>query len=137
MGWRETTLDMDIKLDPEPRGIFEQIPRIKDELDVNIELAAPDQFIPELPRWRERSQFIDKFGQVEFYHYDFYSQALAKLERNHARDTSDVGGMLRLDLIEKSRLWDLFLEVESKLIRYPSIDPSAFRGRVADLTGNE
>ena len=67
MGWRETTLDMDIKLDPEPRGIFEQIPRIKDELDVNIELAAPDQFIPELPRWRERSQFIDKFGQVEFY----------------------------------------------------------------------
>ena len=30
----------------------------KDTLDVNVELAAPDQFIPALPGWRERSEFI-------------------------------------------------------------------------------
>ena len=57
---------------------------------MNIELAAPDQFIPELPEWRDRSQFIESIGKVDFYHYDFYSQALAKLERGHDRDLKDV-----------------------------------------------
>jgi hypothetical protein len=28
------------------------------ELELNVELAAPDQFIPEVPGWRERSRFV-------------------------------------------------------------------------------
>ena len=133
-GWRETTIDVDVKFDPEPKGIFESIPALKERLDVNIELAAPDQFIPPLRGWRDRSRFIAQHGNVEFYHYDFYSQALAKIERGHRRDACDVASMLESNLVEESRLWELFLEIESDLIRFPSIDPEVFRQRVFALT---
>lgn len=43
------TIDVDLKADPEPSGFFEAIAILKDELSVNIELANPSDFIPELP----------------------------------------------------------------------------------------
>jgi hypothetical protein len=86
LGWREMTMDVDLKADPEPAGFFETLPRLKDALDINIELAATDQFVPTLTGWRERSIFIAQHGLLMFHHYDFYSQALAKIERGHVRD---------------------------------------------------
>ena len=72
IGWRQSTIDVDIKADPEPAGLFEALAELKDKLDLNIELASPDMFIPELPGWRDRSQFIARFGSIDFYHFDFY-----------------------------------------------------------------
>src|SRR5580700_1612429 len=66
LGIRQQTIDIDIKLDPEPGGVFEAIADLKNMLDVNVELASPDQFIPPLPGWRERSLIIATSGQVEF-----------------------------------------------------------------------
>jgi len=132
-GWRGTTIDVDIKADPEPAGFFEAIAALKSNLDLNIELAAPDQFIPELPGWRERSRFIAKHGSIEFHHYDFYSQALAKIERGHERDRADVAAMLDRQLIAKDRLWDLFQAIEPGLIRYPAITASEFRHSVESV----
>ena len=43
VGWRETTVDVDLKLDPEPPGVFDAMARAKEALDMNIELAAPDE----------------------------------------------------------------------------------------------
>ena len=86
LGWRHMTVDVDLKLDPEPAGAFETIARLKGSLDINVELAAPDQFIPPLPGWRERSPFVARHGQVSFHHYDFYAQALGKIERGHRQD---------------------------------------------------
>lgn len=126
-GWRSMTVDVDIKADPEPSGFFESIATIKDELSLNIELASPSDFIPELPNWRERSLFIARHGQLDFYHYDPYSQALSKLERGHTRDIADVEAMLRDGLIGKQFLLSLFLKTEPMLIRYPSLDPMSFR----------
>lgn len=129
-GWRSTTVDVDLKLDPEPAGVFDAIRRLKDELDINIELAAPDQFIPPPPGWRERSVFIGRFGKVDFYHFDFYAQALAKIERGHERDLADVDAMARAGLIEMPRLLELFDAIEPQLDRYPGVDPGAFRAKV-------
>ena len=126
-GWRPMTIDVDIKADPEPSAYFESIASIKDELAVNVELASPSDFIPELPNWRERSLFIARHGQLDFYHYDPYSQALSKLERGHTRDIVDVESMLRDGLIHKHLLHSLFLQIETALIRYPSLDPQSFR----------
>ena len=67
-GWRGSTVDVDLKLDPEPDGIFEAIAQLKDELEVNVELASPDQFIPPVPGWQERSRHIVRSGEVDFYH---------------------------------------------------------------------
>jgi len=130
---RDSTIDVDLKLDPEPPGIFEAIAKLKNTLDVNIELAAPDQFIPALPGWRDRSQFIESVGQVEFYHYDFYSQALAKLERGHDRDHLDVKHLIDRELVQKERLWEFFESIESELIRFPSINPAQFRQAVESV----
>lgn len=127
---RESTIDVDLKLDPEPAGIFEAIAALKNTLDLNIELAAPDQFIPPIPGWKERSVFIERVGNVEFYHYDLYGQALAKLERGHDRDHRDVARLIEKGMIERNKLLELFGQIEGNLIRYPSIDAARFRQTV-------
>lgn len=133
LGWRETTLDVDLKADPEPAGFFESLPRLKDALDINIELASPDQFVPPLPDWSERCLLIAQHGRVTFYHYDFYGQALSKIERAHARDRDDVGRMLESGLVKPQRLLELFHDVEPLLIRYPAIDAEKLRSRVSAI----
>jgi hypothetical protein len=132
-GWRPTTIDVDIKPEPEPAGLFEAIAMLKEELDINVELASPDHFIPALPGWRKRSLFIARHGLIEFFHYDPYGQALAKLQRAHERDLRDIQSLLRHDLIQVDRLRELFEAIEPQLIRYPAISPSAFRAAVTEF----
>lgn len=131
--WRSITIDIDIKPDPEPAGIFEAIASLKEELDVNVELASPDQFIPALPGWRERSLFIATHGPLQFYHYDLYGQALSKLQRHHERDLQDVLAMVRDGLVRVDMLWQLFNQIEPALLRYPAIHAPAFRATVQDF----
>lgn len=132
-GWRQMTIDVDLKADPEPRGFFEAIAALKDELDMNVELASPDQFIPPVPGWQERSQFIARYGEVEFFHYDIYSQALAKIERGHDRDISDVVAMHEVGLIDKARLEGYFRVIENDLVKYPAIDRATFDRSVCEF----
>ncbi len=133
IGWRDMTVDIDLKSDPEPEGFFEAIAELKEEMNINLELASPDLFIPELPGWRDRSRLIEKSENLVFFHYDFFSQALAKLERGHQRDLSDVDAMLDRSLINKELLADLFAEIEPMLIRYPGIDIPYFKKTVYDF----
>jgi hypothetical protein len=132
-GWRNMTIDIDIKPDPEPAGLFEAIAALKEELDVNVELASPDQFIPAIPGWSERSLFIAIHGLIEFFHYDPYGQALAKLQRGHERDLQDIQSLLRHGLIQMGRLRELFHLIEPHIIRYPAIDAEAFRAAVSQF----
>jgi hypothetical protein len=134
-GWRQMTIDVDLKPDPEPRGCFEAIAALKDELDLNVELASPADFLPELPGWRERSLFIGRLGFLDFRHYDLYSQALAKVERRHARDLADVQAMRSRGLIEDRRLETLFEQIEPQLIRFPSVSAAALRAALAEAIG--
>ena len=136
-GWRETTIDIDLKAIPEPPGFYEALAKLKDREAVNIELASPDDFIPELPGWRERSLFIARHGDVDFYHYDPYSQALAKIERGHERDRKDVASMLAGGLVGRGKLRELFLQIAPGLIRYPAIDAESFRRAVDRLTAEQ
>lgn len=130
VGWRGLTVDVDVKLDPEPVRAFETIARAKEVLDINIELAAPDDFIPALPEWRDRSVFIARYGTTDFLHYDFNAQTLAKIARGYVQDQADVAAMYRLRLVESQTLLLLFEAVEPKLQRYPAIDPAGFRRQV-------
>ncbi|MEA2489231.1 MAG: hypothetical protein QOH21_1023 [Acidobacteriota bacterium] len=129
-GWRATTIDIDMKIDPESNEILRALPDLKERYDLNIELASPDHFIPALPGWRERSAFIECCGPITFRHYDFYSQALSKLERGHARDTSDVDAMLAAGVIEPTELLRMYDAIEPELYRYPAITPAVFRRAV-------
>jgi len=125
--WRPTTIDIDLELDPSLDALLRDIPAIKEELQVNVELASPSHFIPPLPGWRERSPFITREGPVDFHHYDFYAQALSKIERAHVKDLDDVREMARRHLIEPARLLEFFDAISPELYRYPAIDPPSFR----------
>lgn len=132
-GWRPMTIDVDIKPDPEPLGLFEALATLKNELDINIELAAPDQFIPAVPGWRERSLWIARYGSVEFFHYDPYGQALSKLSRGHKRDLHDVRSILAEGMITTDGLREKFDGIEAQLIRYPALDADTFRVNVMEF----
>src|SRR4051812_12320026 len=58
LGLRPSTNELDIKVEPESDRLFRALPRLEEALDLNIEIATTDQFIPELPGWQERSLFI-------------------------------------------------------------------------------
>lgn len=130
LGWRETTIDVDLKVIPDSDELFRAIPALKESLHLNIELASPDLFIPALPEWESRSLFIGREGRVDWYHYDPCSQALAKIERGHERDRADVQALLGQGLVRPQDLRKLFRSITPALIRYPSIDPEAFARKV-------
>lgn len=132
-GWRESTVDVDLKLDPEPAGVFEAIARLKDELDLNVELASPDNFLPPPPDWRAHSRFIARHGEVDFYHFDFRAQALAKLVRGFDRDLQDVRAMLSRGLVERAELLSTLTTILPELIRYPALDAATVEAQVRQL----
>lgn len=134
LGWRDTTLDVDISLDPEQDAALRELPRIKQELGVNVELASPADFIPLPAGWEERSISVGREGRLTFLHLDPYSQALAKLERAHALDLEDVRELLNRGLVDRERLRRASDEIEPLLYRFPAVDPASFRARVDEAT---
>ena len=127
MGWRPTTIDVDFAIIPESDDLLRAVPEIKEKLKINVELASPAHFLPELPEWRERSVSIGREGRVSFFHYDFYSQALAKIERGHSQDREDVQAMLDTGLVARERLVQLFESILPQLYRFPAVNPASLR----------
>jgi hypothetical protein len=130
-GWRDSTIDVDVKLVPEDDALLRAVPELKESLHLNIELAAPIDFIPVRDGWEDRSPFIAREGALFFHHFDLAAQALSKIERGHAQDLDDVREMLRRGLVNVSGLRSTFEAIESQLYRYPSVDPVSF-GRALD-----
>jgi hypothetical protein len=52
VGWRAATIAVDILVVPESDTLLRALPRIKDELSINVELASPLDFIPCRPGGR-------------------------------------------------------------------------------------
>jgi hypothetical protein len=129
-GWRRSTVDVDLRLEPDSDELLQRIAKVKDDLDINVELASPPDFIPELPGWRDRSPFVLREGRITVRHFDPYSQALSKIERGFDLDRTDVEAMIERGLIDPKRLRELFDEIEPLLFRYPAIDAAGFRAKL-------
>ncbi len=127
VGWRLSTIDVDLRIVPESDRMLRALSVLKEQRNMNVELASPADFVPELPGWETRSAFIMQEATTTFYHYDFYAQALAKIERFHERDVLDVKEMLSRKLIEPVRLKELYETIVPQLYRFPAISPEAFR----------
>ena len=135
-GWRDTTIDVDIKLIPDSDEILRQIPRLKEKLQLNIELASPSDFIPLPAGWEERSPLIGREGKISFHHFDPVAQALSKAERGHDQDLHDVREMVARGLVNPAEALVQFEAIEAELYRFPAIDPSSFRNAVEELFAN-
>jgi len=132
IGWREATVDVDLVMRPESDALLRAIPMLKERLNINVELASPDQFIPVPPDWEERSPLVSRIGRLTIRHYDFVAQALSKIERGHTRDLADVQAMVARGLITPALVRDQFARIESELYRFPAIDPPSFRKAIDD-----
>lgn len=135
-GWRESTVDVDLRIEPEAEELMRALPALKERLGINIELASPPDFIPELPGWRQRSPLQFTEGSISVHHFDPYSQALSKIERGFRHDLADLDAMIERGLVEPLRLRALYEQIEPELYRYPAIDPPTFR-RKLDAALNE
>lgn len=134
-GWRASTIDVDIRIEPDADELLRVIAELKEKLDLNVELASPADFLPELPGWRERSRFRFREGRLDVFDFDLYSQALAKIERGFDLDLGDVRAMLEAGLVEARRLRELHAAIEGELFRFPAVDPGALRARLEAALG--
>jgi hypothetical protein len=94
LGWRASTIDVDIKMVPETDRLFRAIPQIKESLHLNVELASPADFVPVRAGWEERSPYITQDGRVAFHHFELCAQALGE---NRTQPSSRRGGPARDD----------------------------------------
>jgi Nucleotidyltransferase of unknown function (DUF6036) len=134
-GWRPSTVDVDIRIEPESDDVLRALSELKNTLNVNVELASPGDFLPELPGWRERSRFRFRAGSLDVFDFDLYSQALSKIERGFDLDLQDVEAMLSGGLVEPDRLLELFAEIEDELYRFPALDPPSLRTKLERTLG--
>jgi len=132
-GWRASTVDIDVRFEPESDEALQKIAGLKEDLAVNVELASPLDFLPELPGWQERSRFRFREGNLEVFDFDLYSQALSKLERGFELDLEDVRNMVKGSKLEPSRLLELFEVIEAQLFRFPAVDPAILKTAVESL----
>lgn len=135
-GWRESTVDVDIRLEPDTDEVMRAIADAKNALDINIELASPPDFVPELDGWRDRSPLVLQEGTVTVRHFDPYSQAFSKIRRGLAQDIADVRAMIDTGMVDPVRARELFEAAMPRLFRYPAIDPESLQRAIdAALSG--
>lgn len=124
LGWRASSVDVDLYSDDE--AVFRDVQRIKERLNINIEFARPEQFVPALRNSAGRHLFIETVGRVAFFHYDPYAQVLAKLVRGFERDLEDARHFVGSGMVEPGKLRTLVAAIpESAYARYPSLSRTA------------
>ena len=137
-GWRDSTVDADLFSDTEE--IFHDVQGIKERLQLNIEFARPEDFVPPLAGTARRHVFIETVGRVTFYHYDPYAQLLSKVVRGFDRDMQDAGNFLESGMVDGEKFSALVNGIpDTAYARYPSLSRravieaiEAFRSQVGD-----
>jgi hypothetical protein len=133
-GWRESTVDIDVRFEPDSDAALSRIRDLKEELNLNVELASPLDFLPPLPGWQERSRFRLREGNLDVFDFDPYSQAMSKLTRSFDLDLADVRSMVESGRVQPKKLRELFEAIEPELFRFPAVDPPSLRAAVEALS---
>lgn len=122
--FREGTIDIDIAGDMDE--LFSSIPKLKESLHINIEMAKPTDFIPSLPDEKNRHITIGTFGKVTFMHFDPYAQAFSKIVRGHETDISDVKALVAARLVDAKKLCEMVKKLpDANFARHPRLNRSA------------
>jgi hypothetical protein len=123
-GWRESSIDADLFSDEDQ--VFRDIQGIKERLNLNVEFARPEHFVPALRGTDDRHVFIESAGKVSYYHYDPYAQVLSKIVRGFGRDMDDAGHFVRSGMVEPETLRALVGRIpDSAWAKYPALSRTA------------
>ena len=120
LGWRRASIDVDFFSEQE--ALFSNIQEIKERLNVNVELARPEDFVPPLAGSEDRHVFIDRVGSISLYHYDPYAQLLSKVVRGFDRDMDDARAFIRSGMVDAERFRSLVRAIpDSAYAKYPRL----------------
>ncbi|MCP5464936.1 MAG: hypothetical protein H7A33_07930 [Deltaproteobacteria bacterium] len=134
-GFRAGTIDIDITGDM--NELFSHIPKLKEQLNINIELAKPTDFVPNLPDEAKRHILIDTFGKAKFLHFDPYSQAFSKIVRAHTTDITDVKSLVDKNLVDLKKLYKMVKGISDKdFAKYPRLTRPAVENAVKSFMNN-
>lgn len=136
VGWRASTRDVDVRPEPDSDELLHILHELKRDLDMNIELASPLDFLPALDAWQDRSPYVGSWGPLHVRHLDFRLQALAKLERGLDTDLDDVRAMLARDLVTSAELHEGFAAMRARLFRFPAVDEATLERRLNEVVGD-
>ena len=124
MGWRQSSLDVDLFSDQD--DVFRDIQGIKERLNLNIEFARPEDFVPPLKGSPDRHILIDTVGSITFYHYDPYAQLLFKVVRGFQRDLVDAREFIRSKWVDPEVFRSLVAAIpEPSYAKYPNLSRAA------------
>lgn len=134
-GFRDGTIDIDIAGDMDE--LFSYLPKLKEDLHINIEMAKPTDFVPSLPGELNRHVMIGTFGKATFMHFDPYGQAFSKIVRGHATDLLDVKALVAKELVNAKTLCDWVKQLSDlEFSRYPRLTRSAVEAVVESFAKN-
>lgn len=102
--------------------MFRHIQEIKECLNINIEFARPEDFVPPLKGTADRHVLIDTVGAITFYHYDPYAQLLSKVVRGFQRDLDDAREFMDSGMVDPQAFRSLVGSIpDSAYAKYPSL----------------
>ncbi|MFW6083597.1 MAG: DUF6036 family nucleotidyltransferase [Gemmatimonadota bacterium] len=131
-GWRAATIDADLHADRQ--DVFRGVPAIRERLGLNIELARPEKFVPPIAGSADRHVFIERVGDVEFFHYDPYAQLFSKIVRGFRKDLLDAERFVRGGMVDPGRLRQLLRAIpDSAYAMHPNLDREAVENAVEDF----
>jgi len=133
-GWRASSVDADLYAEED--AVFRDIQGIKERLNVNVEFARPEPFVPPLRGSERRHVFVETVGRVSYFHYDPYAQVLAKVVRGFERDILDARAFLKSGMVEPARLRALVEAIPaSAYAKYPNLSRAAVLQAVEAFLG--
>lgn len=118
---KESTFDIDLHFEvpAEHQSEFiECLRRLSRQTQLPVEQVSPGEFLPLPAGYGERRRYIGRFGQLELFHFDFYSVALSKLMRGNEKDFTDVISLVQTGIIALEKLEQYFEEILPKVDAY-------------------
>lgn len=113
-------------------GLEASINQLAGEMQLDMELAPIDEFIPLPIDADKRHQLIGRYGKLTVYTYDPYSIALSKVSRGFDSDLEDVLFLLNRGMIEMSRL-EVFVTAAIPEALGFDIDPQEMKQYLAEV----
>lgn len=131
-GWRRATIDADLYAEREE--VFRDVQGIKDRLELNIEFARPEDFVPPLRGSSDRHLFIGRVGDIDFFHYDPYAQLLSKIVRGFRKDLMDAERFVGDGMVDPRAFRELVEAIpDSEYARYPTLSREAVHAAVDEF----
>jgi hypothetical protein len=69
-GWRQSTVDVDVRFEPDSDAALRRLASLKEELSANVELESPLDFLPPLANWQDRCRFRFRESNLEVFDFD-------------------------------------------------------------------